>query len=118
MQMIGHYFHLNETISVGIADLLNYLLESVLYLIFYHLVAILWTEHDMVVDIIHTVVRSSIHDQIILYVLVFEKTDRPAGDAPFIPPHKGVGFQGRGSIKRLPEMEAFYLLTFPVSNRI
>jgi hypothetical protein len=59
------------------------------------------TEHDMVVDIVDAVVCPSIHVSIIPYVqlfvnilIAFRKV------APFIPPHKGVGFQEQRSIKR------------------
>jgi hypothetical protein len=53
----------------------------------------------MIVDIVDAVVCSSIHDPIISYVQVFEKPDRPAGDAPFILQDKPAGFQGKRSIK-------------------
>jgi len=60
--MIGHHFHLDEAISIGIADFLNGLFHSIFYLIPYYLVAVFWTEHNMVVDIVDTVVCFSIHD--------------------------------------------------------
>jgi hypothetical protein len=85
MQMVGHHFHLDEVISVGIADLLNGLFDNILYLIFCHFVAILRTENYMIVDVVDTVVCSSMHDSIITYVLVFEKNDRPKGDQSFHP---------------------------------
>jgi hypothetical protein len=62
-------------------------------------VTILRTEHDVIVDIVDAVVCSSIHDPIILYVHVFEKTNRLSDDAPFILQDKPVGFQGQRSIK-------------------
>jgi hypothetical protein len=58
----------------------------------------------MIVDIVDAVVCSSIHDPIISYVQVFEKPDRPAGDAPFILQDKPAGFQGqnyRNSCRKL-----------------
>jgi hypothetical protein len=65
-----------------------------------YLVPKLRTEHDMIVDIVDAVVCSSMHAPIIPYVQLFVNiiiASRKA--APFILPHEGRGFQGRGSIK-------------------
>ena len=70
--------------------------------------SIFWTENYMVVDVVDTMIGLSFHRLIIparpAYVnTIWEEfweegqreENRPSGDAPFIPPHEGVGFQGR-----------------------
>ncbi len=99
--MIRHYFHFDEGISVGFADFLDYLFNNILDQDFDYLVPKFRAEHDMIVDIVDTVVCSSIHIPIISNVQLFANiliASRKA--APFILPHKGVGFQGQRSIKK------------------
>ncbi|WP_084062055.1 HAMP domain-containing protein [Desulfofundulus thermosubterraneus] len=96
VQVIRHGFHLDECVSVSVADFLDCRFYDVFYLAGNYLVPVFWAKHDMVIDVVDTVVRFSIHTMIIVLERVFVNTlVALTGDAPLDPPHKGVGFQGR-----------------------
>lgn len=100
MQMIRHGFQLDEIIAISIAYFQNGAFNHGFNLTLDYLAAVFWAKHDVVIDIVDAMVCFTIHDLIILLEHMFGNMFVAlTGDAPFILPHKGVGFQGRVSIK-------------------
>jgi hypothetical protein len=93
-------FHLDECVSVSVADFLNCQFYGVFHSAGNYLMPVFWAKHDMVIDVVDAVVRFSIHSMIIAPEQVFVNTFVAlTGDAPLDPRNKPVGFQGRIPIK-------------------
>jgi len=98
-----HQFHLNQGIPVSIAGFLNATFNHFLDSALYHLMTVLGTKHDVVVDIIYAMVGFPFHGLIISREQVFGHLI----ESLFHPTPQGVGFQERVSINTTQDLKEF-----------